>query len=271
MNRRFLLLGISAAFVLLIVTFVVSMRKSKAPSQAKVESVSPSGLISQAKELEGKGNLLEERLIYKRLINEFPESSEALSWQKAVENINIRLLFSPELTPKSVFYEIKQGDTLERIAKEFKTTSELIMKSNNLSSDKIFPGRKLKVWTEPFSIVVDKSQNTLILKTDEEIIKTFVVSTGTSGSTPTGNFKIVNKISNPTWFKAGAVVEPGSPENILGSRWLGFDLSGYGIHGTTEPQNLGKQVTQGCVRMLNSEVEELYAIVPVGTEVTIIE
>jgi len=52
---------------------------------------------------------------------------------------------------------------------------------------------------------------------------------------------------------------------------MGFDLAGFGIHGTTEPQTLGRQVTQGCVRMLNAEVEELYAIVPVGTEVTIVD
>jgi lipoprotein-anchoring transpeptidase ErfK/SrfK len=270
-NRRFLLLGISVALALLIIALAVTLRKDRASLQAKVESVSQSGLIVQIKELQEKGKSLEVKAIYQRLINEFPDSNEALNWQKAVENINIRLLFSSDPAPKSIVYQIKPGDTLERIAKEFKTTSELIKKSNNLSSDKIFPGRKLKVWTEPFSIVVDKSQNTLMLKTSEEIIKTYIVSTGSNNSTPVGNFKIINKIANPTWFKAGAVVAPESPENILGSRWLGFDLPGYGIHGTVDPQNLGKQVTQGCVRMQNAEVEELYTIVPVGTVVTIID
>jgi lipoprotein-anchoring transpeptidase ErfK/SrfK len=76
---------------------------------------------------------------------------------------------------------------------------------------------------------------------------------------------------NPTWFKAGAVVPAASPENILGTRWMGLDKPGYGIHGTTDPQSLGKQVTQGCVRLSNRDVEELYTIVPLGTEVTIIE
>ena len=70
-------------------------------------------------------------------------------------------------------------------------------------------------------------------------------------------------------FKAGAVVSADSPENVLGTRWLGLDVSGYGIHGTVEPQSLGKQVTQGCVRMANNEVEELYTYIPVGTEVTV--
>jgi lipoprotein-anchoring transpeptidase ErfK/SrfK len=52
---------------------------------------------------------------------------------------------------------------------------------------------------------------------------------------------------------------------------MGFDLPAYGIHGTTEPQSLGKQVTQGCVRMSNADVEQLFIIVPIGTEVTIVD
>jgi lipoprotein-anchoring transpeptidase ErfK/SrfK len=168
-------------------------------------------------------------------------------------------------------YEVKAGDTVVKIAREFKTTPELIMKSNNISAGKIFPGKKIKVWTAPFSILVDKSQNILIVKSNEEIIKTYIVATGANNSTPVGTFKVANKLPNPTWYKAGAVVAAGSPENILGSRWLGLDLSGYGIHGTTDPQSLGKQVTQGCVRMSNPEVEELYTYIPVGTEVTIVD
>ncbi len=232
---------------------------------------SSAALSAKALDSLKKGNLWEAMSLYQRLINEFPNSTDIMNWQKKIEEINIKLLFSPVSGPKSILYEIKPGDTLAKIAKEFKTTVELIIKSNGLKDDKILPGRKIKVWTAPFSIVVDKSQNTLILKTDEEIIKTYIVSTGINNSTPVGNFKIINKLPLPTWFKAGAVVAPNSPDNILGARWLGFDLPGYGIHGTTDPQNLGKQITQGCVRMSNSDIEELYAVVPIGTEVTIVD
>ncbi|MFA7271176.1 MAG: L,D-transpeptidase, partial [Candidatus Omnitrophota bacterium] len=110
-----------------------------------------------------------------------------------------------------------------------------------------------------------------LLKSDEEIMKTYIVSTGKNNSTPVGNFKITSKLINPTWFKAGAVIPAGSPKNILGTRWLGLDRPSYGIHGTTEPQSLGRQATQGCVRMTNQDVEELYIIVPIGTEVIIVD
>lgn len=272
MNRR-LLTGIIIILIILIGFVVLVINKSKLPLQEKGNSVSSiAGLSAKAAGLFGKGEFLQAKPIYQQLINEFPSSAELMNWQKKIEEINMKLLFSSVLIPgKSALYEIKPGDTLIKIAQEFKTTIELIMKSNGLADNKILPGRKIKVWARPFSIVVDKSQNTLILKSDEEIFRTYIVSTGLNNSTPVGNFKIVNKLPNPTWFKAGAVVSPGSPENILGSRWLGFDLAGYGIHGTTDPQNLGKQVTQGCVRMSNSDVEELYYIIPIGTEVIIVD
>jgi len=236
-----------------------------------VNMQSASSLAAQAAEFESKGDLLNAKFAYQKLVNDFPDSREIMNWQKKLEDLNIKLLFSPTITSGSTLYEIKPGDSLAKIAREFKTTVELITKSNNLSSDRIMPGRKIKVWNQPFTILVDKSQNTLTLNAGGEIFKTYTVSTGVNNSTPTGTFKIVNKLPNPTWFKAGAVVPAESPDNILGSRWMGFNLAGYGIHGTVEPQNLGKQVTQGCVRMSNPQVEELYAIVPQGTEVTIID
>ncbi len=274
MNKRLIFI-IAAALVTISVIFIALKSKTggvtMSTKEGKAVFVSASRLYGQAKEMESKGNLPEARSLYQQLIADFPNSPEVANWQKKSDDLNIKLLFSPTITSKSILYEIKPADTLTKIARHFNTTAELIKKSNNINDDKIFPGRKIKVWTAPFSIVVDKSQNILILKADEEIIKTYTVSTGVNNSTPVGTFKIVNKLINPTWFKAGAIVPSGSPQNVLGTRWLGFNLAGYGIHGTTDPQSLGKQVTQGCVRMANSEVEELYTIIPEGTEATVVD
>ena len=228
-------------------------------------------LLNEARSFEAKGSLLEARDLYQKLVNDFPGSFDVASWQKKAEDINIKLLFSPVITPKSISYQVKPGDSLAKIARDHKTTIELLMKSNNISDSLIIPGRKIKIWNAPFSILVDKSQNILLLKSDEEVFKAYTVSTGKNNCTPVGTFKITNKLVNPTWFKAGAVVPSGSAENVLGTRWMGFDLAGYGVHGTTEPKELGKQVTQGCVRLSNPDVEELYDIVPVGTEVAIVD
>lgn len=269
MNKKIFIIILAATAAAVVLIWLALGRFAAFSSNRASSGLSAQAVLTQAKQAFSKGDLSAAKSAYLKLIGEFPGSSQVMDWQKELENINMRLLFSPAVTPGSLLYEIKPGDSLIKIARQFKTTPELLKKSNNLQGDTIMPGRKIKVWNTPFNILVDKSQNTLTLKAQDEIIKVYRVSTGKNNSTPTGTFKIVNKLSNPTWFKAGTVVPPGSAENILGTRWLGFDLAGYGIHGTTEPQSLGSQVTQGCVRMANPEVEELYAIIPEGTLVTI--
>lgn len=270
MNKKFLAIILGVILILMFLV-VLGVKKVSSGAAGGNHRATVRALLNQARLLEAKASLLEVKGVYQQLVNDFSESSDVANWQKRIEEINIKLLFSSTITPKSIIYQIKSGDTLDKIARTHKTTTELLMKSNNISDSVIIPGRKIKIWNVPFSILADKSQNILLLKSEEEVIKTYIVSTGKNNCTPVGVFKIVNKLLNPTWFKAGAVVPPESTENVLGTRWMGFDLAGYGIHGTTEPKELGKQVTQGCVRLNNADVEELYSIVPVGTEVTIVD
>ncbi len=268
MNRKLVPI-IAAVAILALIAAVFYMKRGGAPM---VQSPQVAALYTDAKKMEENGDFVPARAAYQKLISDYPNYREVMDWQKRLEDLNIRLLFSPVITPKSIEYEIKPGDSLDKIAREYKTTAELIMKSNNLSSENISPGKKIKVWNASFSIVVDKSQNTLVLKSGEEVFKTYTVATGLNNSTPVGTFKIIEKIMNPPWYKPqGGMIPAGSRQNILGTRWLSLDKEGYGIHGTTDPQSLGKQTTAGCVRMLNAEVEQLYSIVPKGTEVTIVD
>ena len=67
------------------------------------------------------------------------------------------------------------------------------------------------------------------------------------------------------------MAKPNTPENPLGTRWMGFDLESYGLHGTTEPDSIGKSRSLGCIRMLNPEVEELFELVGEGTAITVMD
>ena len=220
---------------------------------------------------EAQQQLAEARTMYRTLLEKFPDSPLIASTQNHLGNVNVALLFSPIVTDLDTVHEVKSGDTLGKVATANGTTVDFIKRANGLKNNVIRPGQKLKIPKGHFSIVVDKSQNQLLLTEDNQFIKTYAVSTGKDNSTPVGSFKIVNKIVNPVWYKQGAVVPPDSPENILGTRWLGIDKQGYGIHGTTQPEAIGQQVTAGCVRMINKDVEELFDIVPVGTDVTIVD
>lgn len=219
-----------------------------------------------------KGNLAEARNELENIVQNNPQSNLSEIVEKELGNINIELLFSSRPSEGGKEYVVKQGDSLFVIAQQFGTTVELIKKCNKLKSDFIKPGDRLKIITEKFSIIVDKSKNILTLKSGENVIKVYRVGTGTGGSTPAGTFLVTNKIMNPPWHKPGEGVIPyGDPRNVLGTRWMGFNKTGYGIHGTWDPDSIGQQASAGCVRLLNADVEEIFEIVPVGTEVTIVE
>ena len=225
-----------------------------------------------AKSYEKKGERVKALDIYQLILNNYQNVDNILEVQEKVGRFNIEILFSPIIADRDVLYDVEPGDTLSKIARKFKTTVDLIKISNSLENDTIRAHSKLKVSKARYKILIDKSQNLLtLLFDDDKMVKTYSVSTGENNSTPVGTFTIVNKIKDPVWYTEGAIVPAESPDNILGSRWLGFSAKGYGIHGTVDPDTLGRQATRGCVRMLNSNVEELYVIVPVRTMVTIVD
>lgn len=276
MNR--IAIGVAATVLGIgLIVLIAGVRKGqeRPPVSSPASShntVDPKTLHRKAQALAAEGRWLEAKQLYRQLIESHPDYDQIAQAQKELEAVWMKLLFSPiEVPGKTVMYEVKSGDTLGKIAKQFNTTVEFIKKSNNLKSDVIRVGQRLRIWKGDFNILIDKSQNILILKDGNEVVKVYPVATGENNSTPTGTFKIITKLENPTWFNKGIVIQPDSPENALGTRWLGFDLPGYGIHGTIEPETIGKQVSAGCVRMLNSDVEELYSIVPYGTKVAVVD
>jgi lipoprotein-anchoring transpeptidase ErfK/SrfK len=101
------------------------------------------------------------------------------------------------------------------------------------------------------------------------VIATFQVAVGAKVSpSPTGEFKIVSRVSNPTYYHRGTVIPTGK-DNPVGTRWIGLDLKGYGIHGTNAPRSIGRAASHGCIRLRNREMERLFAMLRVGDVVQI--
>ena len=277
----------------------------KALASPEARSFHPRATLALAREAFGGGRLVEAKRSVDAFLRDYPGSSlkadalciraEALEREGdvagaleaaldasaaspraaggAAGEIFVRALFSREIVPGTEEYVARAGDSLQAIAKRAGTTVELLrlMNGKEPGRDGVRIGERLKVCAMRFSVAVDKSENTLLLSADGRPAKLYPVGTGTKGSTPTGDFKITLKQEKPEWFRPGGGVIPyGDPGNLLGTRWMAIDSPGYGIHGTWEPETIGKQASAGCVRMLNEDVEELYAIVPVGTPVKIV-
>ena len=129
-----------------------------------------------------------------------------------------------------------------------------------------FPG-------DPF-LIVNKQTNLAAIFLDGKIDTIVPVGTGkTPELTPEGLFTVTVKAKEPYYRKKD--IPGGDLSNPLGSRWIGLDARNtdgrvYGIHGTNDPLSVGKYVSQGCIRMKNDTIEEVFEQIPLGTRVLIV-
>jgi lipoprotein-anchoring transpeptidase ErfK/SrfK len=119
------------------------------------------------------------------------------------------------------------------------------------------------------SVLVSIHDRKLALLRNGKVIHIYQVAVGKSSTpSPTGEFKIVNRVKNPIYYHKGQVIAAGK-SNPVGSRWMGLSAKGYGIHGTNQPDSIGKAASTGCIRMSKRDLEELFAVLEVGDTVHI--
>jgi lipoprotein-anchoring transpeptidase ErfK/SrfK len=120
-------------------------------------------------------------------------------------------------------------------------------------------------------VVIDKSARILTVYIGAEVFSKYPVAVGSNpGFTPEGQFTFVSKAKNPRWGGGGyaSPVAGGAPNNPLGKRWIGISKGGggqYGVHGNVSAYSIGTNASHGCVRMINSDVEEMYEYIAIGT------
>ncbi|AET66473.1 hypothetical protein Desor_0790 [Desulfosporosinus orientis DSM 765] len=115
---------------------------------------------------------------------------------------------------------------------------------------------------QPLAISINKTNNTLSLVSENRIIRKYEASLGKDDATPEGTLLISRKIMNPDNY-----VPP--KDNVYGTRAMELSNLNYAIHGTNHPAEIGKNISHGCIRLKNSDMEELYALVPLNTPVEI--
>ncbi|PWU04759.1 MAG: L,D-transpeptidase [Terriglobia bacterium] len=152
---------------------------------------------------------------------------------------------------------LKREDAVRRMAA---LTSVMIMAAvEALAQEKqSSPGRR---------IVISLADRKLAVLESGRIVKVFPTAVGAEQTpSPVGSFRVIQRVSDPTWYTKGKVVPPGK-SNPLGTRWLGLSAKGYGIHGTNAPASIGHNASHGCIRMRNRDVEQLFEMVTVGDPV----
>ncbi len=209
---------------------------------------------------------------------DLPEFERARALLGRVMN---ELLFNPGGAWRSRTYLVKRGDVLERIARRFsraegyRVTPGFLEAVNRITPRQLRAGQKLRIPLGRLHVVVEKKSFVLKLFLDDVLIRIYRVGLGKDGKTPAADFTVLLKQKNPVWWNpTKGPIPHGHPDNPLGDYFIKLKsdrYTGFGIHGTRprDRDTIGKEASQGCVRMLPRDVKELFAFLPKGAEVEI--
>lgn len=198
-------------------------------------------------------------------------------------------LFSRKIFPADSLcgtHKVQKGELLGEIGKQFKVPWEMLQEINNIPRPEALPaGDVIKVIHGPFHAKIYRSTFTMDVYLQNTYVRSFQVGLGQAGmETPTGLWRVKSdgKLIEPPWPDpdTGKILYPGDPNYALGSRWIGLDgiegqakdRTGFGIHGTKEPETLGTASSRGCIRLDNGNAILLYnLLVPTHSLVKIEE
>ena len=255
--------------------------KRPEPPKAESPKPEPDPTFLKATALFEAGKPFEARKLLTSLILTTPEGKKREQVRKFLDLINRKLFFSRAPSPDCIFHKVQPGDNLSDIAKKAKKDfyfSDLIVRVNNIKNpNRLRIGWKLKIPQGTFSAIVQKRVHRLMIFLNGHYIREYPVAIGAPESpTPEGKFIVSIKQKEPTWTTPeGKVYKFGNPKNILGTRWIGFaeteEHVGIGIHGTNDPKSVGKSISNGCIRMHNANVEEIFGMLMSGNFVAIVK
>jgi len=255
-----------------------------------VASGSAAQAIEEANSAIARNDLIEARDILNRTLhNPRVSESDRAALRRNLAEIAETLTFSPRVFPGDVMadtYTIQSGDVLGAIPRRegFRVDHRLIQRINRIENPRrIQVGQRLKVLYGPFHIAIDKSDFRLDVYADQTdtggnrfYVRSFTVGLGEYDSTPVGAWRVParskgEKLINPGWTnpRTNETFKPDDPKNPIGEFWIpleGVDqrtqgVSGYGIHGTIEPESIGKQMSMGCIRMGPDDIALVYELV----------
>jgi len=227
-------------------------------------------------------------LLSKALLDSRTPESERATLRDDLTVVNQDLVFSPRVDPQDPFayaYTIQSGDRLIKINQKEKLAPDwrLIQRVNKMGdAGALRLGAKLKLVRGPFHAVVTKSAYRLDIfmgageKPGEWVyVRSFPVGLGESNATPIGEFRVRpgSKLVNPPWVnpRTGEKFAADDPKNPIGEHWIGLEglgdsatVTGYGIHGTIDPDSIGKQRSMGCVRLRAEDIAQVYELLGEG-------
>jgi lipoprotein-anchoring transpeptidase ErfK/SrfK len=236
-----------------------------------IESVDADAVLKDADAKQAAGKTLEAYKALSDALLRDPKAKRGDELRARLTKLSDEVFFSDKVVgPHSIRPLVVKGDSLLKLATKHNTTIELIRRLNGLKGTTLRLGRNLKIIPGGFDVAVDKSDFRLTVTKDGLWVREFKIGLGKNGTTPVGDYVAGQKLPEPAYTKVFPHVPYGDKKrNPLGTRWITIKGE-YGIHGTWEPQAIGKEESEGCVRMLNQDVEWLYDLIVEGSSKIVI-
>ena len=215
-----------------------------------------------------------------------------------LEPFSSRLFFGPAVVPGMErvglrLHTVQPGELPSRIARRYSIGSGFLAYLNEgYDERRLQAGQKLKVLDlsgdDAFILIVDRDRHRVSAwcaapDTDDWVLMAYVpVGLGAPETpTPSGTTRVTKRVLNPEWTDpvSGQVFAPDDPGNLLGGYWMALDAEGLGgrkgigLHGYTgeEPQAwIGKNRSNGCIRMLQADIDRIYHLAVEGSSVRIV-
>ena len=227
------------------------------------------------------GQVVAARQELNRMLSISRDATEQAELRRHLKKIADATVFSRtriDNDPLTTTHTIGSGEYLINIGKQYNVPYEAIMLINGIEDPtKIRAGQKLKVPNGPFHVKIKTSKFRLDVYLGDYYIRSFPVALGADQGTPLGKWIVKDRLPNPTYYPPASAVKkeiipPNDPTNPLGEHWISLEgtegdavgRNGYGIHGTIEPESIGKAASMGCVRMHNQDVAFLYKLMMPG-------
>lgn len=237
--------------------------------------------IEDARKLLDSGQVIDARHQLNALLKGNLGETEATEVRALLTRIADDTIFGRRAVPNDPLvdsYVVQAGDNLTNIGKSHDVPYEAVMEVNGISDPtKIRQDQKLKVPRGPFHVKIYKSKFRMDVYLQELYVRSYRVGLGNENGTPEGLWKVKNRLPNPTYYPPASagekrIIPPDDPANPLGEHWIGLEgvegdavgHDGYGIHGTIDPESIGKAVSLGCIRMHNEDVAFVYKLLTPG-------
>jgi LysM repeat protein len=223
-----------------------------------------------AKKIKEEGNLLEARAAFTALIQKYPSGLHVGEAQDLLGEINITILLSNFPSPEKEEYTVRSGDTLARVASRLKTTPELIMRTNNLSSTMLRVGQKLLVSHPEFSILIQRNGKLLYLLDHGRFFKRYhLLDVKVPASSAA---KIETHVAEIMAWKQGKRIGLGNTHFLNSTRWIRLATPGYVLYSEPDDAHQILEIPPPAdgIGMSATDVEELSSLVNPKTAVTIV-